>query len=321
MELTFLDDIVTILPELVLAGPGAAGPDGRPVPAAPRQVAPHAAHRRRPAARRSRLLRGVGHQRDRVRRVLRRRRRLGLPQGHGNRHRHPERPVRAGVSHVATDPAGRVLDDPRQRDPRHVHPRLERRPHHRVPGPRANGDAVVPAHGPAQDRSLQQRGGAEVLPARQLRERDPPVHCGVGLRADRDDEHRRDRGRARRADERGHPGGARVRARRRHVQDRRGAVPLLDAGRLPGSADADHRVPLGRTEAGRLRAPHPGLRRGLRAAHRRLDRRLPVPHRADDDRRQHHRPDPGQREADARLLEHRAHRLHHGRPRGLRRRR
>ncbi len=101
------------------------------------------------------------------------------------------------------------------------------------------------------------------------------------------------------------------------------AVPFhfWTPGRLPGSADADHRVPLGRAEAGRLRAPHPGLRRGLRASHRRLDWCLPGPHGGDHDRRQHHRADPGQREANARLLEHRAHRLHHGRPRRVRRRR
>ena len=41
---------------------------------------------------------------------------------------------------------------------------------------------------------------------------------------------------------------------------------------------------------------------------------------ADHDGRQRGRPDPGQREADARLLEHRPHRLHHGRPRRLRER-
>ena len=51
-----------------------------------------------------------------------------------------------------------------------------------------------------------------------------------------------------------------------------------------------------------------------------LARRLPRPHRADDDGRQHRGPDPDEREANARLLEHRPHRLHHGRDRGLRER-
>ena len=40
--------------------------------------------------------------------------------------------------------------------------------------------------------------------------------------------------------------GARVPDDRRRVQDRRRPVPLLDAGRVPGLADADHRLPLGR---------------------------------------------------------------------------
>ena len=44
--------------------------------------------------------------------------------------------------------------------------------------------------------------------------------------------------------------GPRVPDDRRGVQDRRGAVPLLDAGRLPGLADADHRLPLGRAKVG-----------------------------------------------------------------------
>ena len=40
--------------------------------------------------------------------------------------------------------------------------------------------------------------------------------------------------------------GPRVPDDRGGVQDRRGALPLLDAGRLPGLADAGHRLPVGR---------------------------------------------------------------------------
>ena len=48
--------------------------------------------------------------------------------------------------------------------------------------------------------------------------------------------------------------GARVPHDRRRVQDRGRPVPLLDAGRLPGLADARHRLPLGRARrSGRSR--------------------------------------------------------------------
>ena len=55
----------------------------------------------------------------------------------------------------------------------------------------------------------------------------------------------RDRGRVERAVA-GAGDGPRADDDRRRVQDRRGAVPLLDAGRLPGLADAGHRLPVGR---------------------------------------------------------------------------
>ena len=53
----------------------------------------------------------------------------------------------------------------------------------------------------------------------------------------------------------GRPGdGSRVPDDRRRVQDRGRAVPLLDAGRLPGLADARHRLPVGRARrSGRSR--------------------------------------------------------------------
>ena len=45
------------------------------------------------------------------------------------------------------------------------------------------------------------------------------------------------------------------------LQDRRGAVPLLDAGRLPGLADADHGLPVGRAEDRGVRADPAAVRR------------------------------------------------------------
>ena len=114
--------------------------------------------------------------------------------------------------------------------------------------------------------------------------------------------------------------GPRVPDDRRRVQDRRGPVPLLDAGRVPGLADAGHRLPLGRAEDRRVRADHPAVRRRAGAARGRLEHRDHGPRRAHDDARQPRRADPGQREADARVLLDRAHRLHAGRVRGVRRR-
>ena len=60
--------------------------------------------------------------------------------------------------------------------------------------------------------------------------------------------------------------GPRVHDHRRRVQDRRGAVPLLDAGRVPGLADAGHRLPVGGPEGRRVRADPAPVRRGPRAA-------------------------------------------------------
>ena len=54
------------------------------------------------------------------------------------------------------------------------------------------------------------------------------------------------------------------------LQDRRGALPLLDARRLPGLADAGHRLPVGRPQGGRLRAHPAALRGGAGAAPGRL---------------------------------------------------
>ena len=65
--------------------------------------------------------------------------------------------------------------------------------------------------------------------------------------------------------------GPRVPDDRRGVQDRGGAVPLLDARRVPGLADADHRLSLGRAEGRCVRADPAAVRRGARAAGRLVD--------------------------------------------------
>ena len=114
--------------------------------------------------------------------------------------------------------------------------------------------------------------------------------------------------------------GARVPDHRRRLQDRGRPVPLLDAGRVPGLADADHRLPLGRPEDRRVRADPAALRRGDLAAPRLVAAGRHGPGRADDDPRQPRGADAGQRQADARLQLDRAHRLHARRAGRLRRR-
>ena len=56
----------------------------------------------------------------------------------------------------------------------------------------------------------------------------------------------------------------------RRVQDRRRPVPLLDAGRVPGLADAGHGLSLGRAEDRGVRADPAAVRRGARADEGRL---------------------------------------------------
>ena len=97
---------------------------------------------------------------------------------------------------------------------------------------------------------------------------------------------------------------------RRRVQDRGRAVPLLDARRVPGIADAGHRLPVGRPEDRGVRADPAAVRRSARAAPRRLADRHRRPVDGHDDARQRRRDHPGQRQADARVLVDRAHRLH-----------
>ena len=97
---------------------------------------------------------------------------------------------------------------------------------------------------------------------------------------------------------------------RRRVQDRGRAVPLLDARRLPGLPDPDHRLPVGRAQGRRVRADPAAVRGGARAAGRLVDACRHRAGDADDDPRQPGRADPGQRQADARLQLDRAHRLH-----------
>ena len=140
------------------------------------------------------------HQRHRTGRLLSSRRPLGLPQGRDRGHRHPVRPLRAVVPASKAPTSGRVQRDPAVQPARDVRPLVGERPHHPVPGSRADGDAVLRDGRVPQDRSVQQRGRAQVLPARVFRQRHPPVRHQLDLWADREHAPGRDRqGPARRA--------------------------------------------------------------------------------------------------------------------------
>jgi hypothetical protein len=108
-------------------------------------------------------------------------------------------------------------------------------------------------------RRLVDRGGDQVLLARLVQLGDLPVRVGVHLGPDRLDPDlgRRDRARGDRRREGAAVGragnGPGVPDDRRGLQDRGRAVPLLDAGRLPGIADTGHRLPVGRPKIGRSR--------------------------------------------------------------------
>ena len=170
------------------------------------------------------------------------------------------------------------------------------------------------------------RGRDQVLPPRLVQLGDLPVRARLRVGPDRLDPDRRRRRRAGRGRGRGRPAvaraghGPRVPDDRGRVQDRGRPVPLLDARRVPGLADTDHRLPVGRAEGRRLRADPPPVRRGARAAVGLVAAGDDRARDADDDARQPGRADAGQRQADARLQLDRPHRLHARRARGVGRR-
>ena len=133
----------------------------------------------------------------------------------------------------------------------------------------------------------------------------------TGLDADRRRRQHPDPGRGRAGDVQPGPGdGLRLPHDGRRVQDRRRAVPLLDAGRVPGLADAGDGLSLGRAEDRGVRADPAAVRRGAGSDEGRLAAGRGRPRGHDDDARQPRRPDPGQRQADAGLQLDRPHRLH-----------
>ena len=98
------------------------------------------------------------------------------------------------------------------------------------------------------------------------------------------------------------------------VQGLGGAVPHVDARRVPGRAHAGDRVHVGRDEGGRLRGVDPRARWWLPAADLGLDAGRDRARRDLDPGGQRARDRADRHQADARLLEHRAGRLHPDRP-------
>ena len=272
----------------------------------------------------------VAHHRPEHVRGLRRRLRRG-PADHVPRHavhldRRAHDRLRPGLPRGAGPAGAGVRRHARVRDVGRDAARRLRRPAGPVPGPRAHGPAGLRPGRLPQDRRVQHRGRDQVLPARLVLERDLPVRPRVRLGHHGHHEHRRGGGLHGPGRGRGHPDvagpgpGPRVHDHGRRVQDRGGAVPLLDAGRVPGLPDPGHRLPLRRPQDRGVRADHPAVRRGSRGPRDRLEHRVHGPRGPDDDPRQPGRAPAGQRQAHAGVLVHRPHRLHAGRLRGLRRR-
>ena len=148
-------------------------------------------------------------------------------------------------------------------------------------------------------------GRAQVLRARRVLVRDLPVRHRAHLRRDRHhlahrhrDVPRQSRSRPPRRARRG----LRVPARRARVQGRRGAVPHVDARRVPGCSDAGHRVHGVGDEGGRVRRVPAHLRGHVPAVRGRLAAGGLGPRRSLARRRNRRRDRADQREADARVL-------------------
>ncbi len=186
-----------------------------------------------------------------------------LHRPHGRRphpHRAADAALRAGLPGSAEAATGRVHGHaPLRGQRRHAH-RRRTGPAHPLPGPGAAGAAGLPAGRLRQAGRPLHRGRHQVLPAGIVLQRHPPLWPGLraglhGLHAAHSH-----RGPAV-GDRRWQPAAA---AGAGHgpgpaggggaLQDRRRALPLLDTGRLPGLADAGHRLPLHRPQDRRLRA-------------------------------------------------------------------
>ena len=215
-------------------------------------------------------------------------------------------------------PLRRVLRAHPRGHARHDAARRRDQPDGHLPGHRAAVDCALHPQRLLAPRGALAGGGAEVPAARRLRFGIPALRHGPHLRGDRahaagpdrrrdpepDNPHRRSpaaRGRA-------------AAVRRLRLQGVSGAVPLLDAGRVPGRADVGHDVHERHHQGGRVRRARSGLHVHVR---RRRDPLLPALGTGGgaggdhvDGGRQHRRTDPDERQANARVLGHRAGRVH-----------
>ena len=157
------------------------------------------------------------------------------------------------------------------------------------------------------------RSGPEVLPPGLVLLRDLPLRRRARVRRDGQHEPHQDRRlprdhhapRRRRAVAR-----HRAHARRSRVQGRGGAVPHVDARRVPRRADSRDRVHGRRDEGGRVRRDVAGAARRVRPVPRRLAPGDLGPRRPVAVRRLHRRARADRRETDARLLVDQSRGLH-----------
>ena len=205
---------------------------------------------------------------------------------------------------------GRVLLPDPLRDARHDDHGRRHRSHHRVHRPRDDGGLVLHPGRLHQAEPAIERSRGQVLPARRLLARHPAVRHVAAVRPVGHDEPARHGDGVRRTGTRpaaragGHAG------RRGHgLQDRRGAVPHVGAGRLRRRADAGHGVPVGRIEGGVVRDAAADFPRGAAVDERRLAPALRGAGDRHDDGREYRGADAVEPQADARVLVDRARRL------------
>ena len=219
------------------------------------------------------------------------------------------RALRGALRRAQGGACRRILRTHARSAARHVRPRLGQRPRHGLRRARAHDDLLLRARGHPDGQCALDRGGREIPHLRLGRDRCAPLRHQPRLRHDgqpRLRRHREKPGALPRARHRGHG----AHARRLLLQALHHPVPPLGTRRLRRCARARHRTTRHVLEGGGHRRHAARDRHGTAAGGADVDRdprdlRLRL-----DGRRQPHGVLPVEHQAHARLLLHRAGRLH-----------